>query len=129
MAIIDSTITIGDQEVKVLVEGDDSHKSVRSSFGRSTAEISKRETDRHEDVFGKGLDLATNCAKRIVAKLQEMDPVVRPDGFQVQLGIRLDSEVGAVIAKAKSAAQLNVSMSWKKPTPKAVKVASEKQVT
>jgi hypothetical protein len=43
-----------------------------------------------------------------------MDDALRPLEFSVQLAIKLDSEVGAVIAKASAGAQLQVTMKWVK---------------
>ncbi len=65
------------------------------------------------DVFGEGVELARSCAARVAQGLANLPDAMRPDEFELQLAIKLDSEVGAVIAKARAGAQLQVSMRWK----------------
>ena len=64
------------------------------------------------DLFGDGLELARYCATHVVENIKKMGSAVRPEEFQVQLAIKLDSEVGAVIAKTTAGAQLQVTMKW-----------------
>ncbi len=40
--------------------------------------------------------------------------MARPSEFEVQLAIKLDSQVGAILAKASAEAQLQVTMKWVK---------------
>jgi hypothetical protein len=42
-----------------------------------------------------------------------MDEATRPEELEVKIAIKLDSEVGAVIAKASTGAQIEVTMKWK----------------
>jgi Trypsin-co-occurring domain 1 len=69
------------------------------------------------DVFGEGLALARACAARVAETLEEITRESRPEEFTLQLAIRLDSEVGAVIAKASAGAQLQVEIKWRCDTP------------
>jgi hypothetical protein len=71
------------------------------------------------DVFGEGLALARACAARVAETLGEMAKESRPDEFTLQLAIKLDSQVGAVIAKASAGAQLQVEIKWKCGTAEA----------
>jgi len=65
------------------------------------------------DVFGEGVELARSCAARVAEGLSGMPDRLRPDEFELQIAIKLDSEVGAVVAKASAGAQLQVTMRWK----------------
>lgn len=65
------------------------------------------------DLFGDGLELAKNCATRVVSSIKEMGDTAKPDEFQLQFAIKLDTEVGAIIAKTSTEAQLQVTMTWK----------------
>ncbi|MFX0200110.1 MAG: CU044_2847 family protein [Candidatus Hodarchaeota archaeon] len=65
-----------------------------------------------KDLFGDGLQLAHNCALQVVNRIKDMNEFVRPDEFSLQLAIKLDSEVGAVLAKMGTEAQMLVSMKW-----------------
>ncbi len=71
------------------------------------------------DVFGEGLALARACAARVAETLGEISRESRPEEFTLQLAIKLDSEIGAVIAKASAGAQLQVEIKWKCSAPDA----------
>ena len=71
------------------------------------------------DVFGEGLALARACAVRVAETLGEIARESRPEEFTLQLAIKLDSEVGAMIAKASAGAQLQVEIKWKCSPPDA----------
>ena len=114
MTVIDSSVTVGDQEVKLFIEADSEHKPLRTAFGHEK-DGAPKVADRRDDVFGQGLELATAAAQRVAQTIDMMAGDVRPDTFQLQFGIRLDGEVGPVITKAKAGAHLNISMSWDKP--------------
>jgi hypothetical protein len=78
------------------------------------AEAAQKVVTLARDVFGEGLELARSCAARVARGLDDMPETMRPDEFELQLAIKLDSEVGAVIAKARAGAQLQVSMRWRR---------------
>ena len=69
--------------------------------------------EKARDVFGEGLDLARACAIRVADTLGQIAAESRPEEFTLQLAIKLDTQVGAVIAKASAGAQLQVQMKWK----------------
>lgn len=66
------------------------------------------------DVFSKGMNLIRTCAEQVVSAIQKVDQATRPTEFEVQIAIKLDSEVGAILAKASAEAQLQVSLRWTK---------------
>jgi hypothetical protein len=70
--------------------------------------------DTAKDIFGSGMQLIRICAEQVVSTIQKVDQAVRPSEFQVQLAIKLDSTVGAVLAKASAEAQLQVTLKWVK---------------
>jgi hypothetical protein len=72
-----------------------------------------------QDVFGEGLELARACARRVAGKLDEINRESRPEEVTVQLSIKLDSQVGAVVARASAGAQLQVTIKWKCGAPDA----------
>ncbi|KPA17573.1 hypothetical protein MHK_002205 [Candidatus Magnetomorum sp. HK-1] len=65
------------------------------------------------ELFDKGMDLARNCAAKVVESMKKMGDTVRPSEFQLQFAVKLDTQVGAVLAKAGTEAQLQVTMTWK----------------
>jgi len=65
------------------------------------------------DLVGDGVALARACAQRFSVGLRELPkgtPV--PDEVELQLGITLDAELGAVLAKTKVSAQLQLTLRW-----------------
>ena len=58
------------------------------------------------------MKLARNCAVQVIEEVQEMNTDVCPDEFEIQLAIKLDSEIGAVLAKASAEAQMQIAMKW-----------------
>ena len=117
MPIIKSTQVIDDQEVSIYIEVDHEPKSQASSGavmrgGRSGTAAAKRVIESAEDLFGDGLKLAENCAAKVVDSIDSMNEKIRPEQVEVQLAIKLDSEVGAVLVKASAGAQMQITLKW-----------------
>jgi hypothetical protein len=64
------------------------------------------------DMLGDGVQLARACAQRFTAGLEELGESVAPDEVELQLGITLDAELGAILAKTKTSAQLQITLRW-----------------
>jgi hypothetical protein len=77
------------------------------------AEPAQKVVTLARDLFGEGVELARSCAARVARGLTNLPDAMRPDEFELQLAIKLDAEVGAVITKAHAGAQLQVSMRWR----------------
>lgn len=65
------------------------------------------------DVYGDGLDLARRCAEQAASRFSGMAEAVRPDEIEVQLAIKLDASLGAVVVQTAAEAQLQVTFRWK----------------
>ena len=68
--------------------------------------------DTAKDVFGNGMNLIRTCAEQVISTIHRIDHKMRPTTFELQLAIKLDSTVGAILAKASAEAQLQVTMKW-----------------
>ena len=66
------------------------------------------------DAFNKGMDLIRTCAEQIVTTVKNVEHVARPAEFEVQLAVKLDAQVGAILAKTSAEAQLQVTLRWTK---------------
>jgi glycine/serine hydroxymethyltransferase len=112
MPIIEVKDTVNGEEVSIYIEVDNlpiaksPYEDVRS--GESTKVVTAA-----ADVFGEAMKLTRSFAKRVVDNVKQMEETIRPEEFEVKLGIKLDSEIGAVIAKASTGAQIEVVMKWK----------------
>jgi len=109
MPVYTNTHTVDDQEIIIAIEVDKMptapgpYQDLRDGAGLQKA----------RDLFGDGLELAKSCATRVVNSIKEMGGAAKPDEFQLQFSIKLDTEVGAIIAKSSTEAQLQVTMTWK----------------
>ena len=114
MAIVQSKSEIDNQEVTLYIEmekppvakGPYDQDQLRSGPLDKVAETAR-------DVFGEGMSLIRNCARKAVEGVEKMDDAFRPEELELKIGVNLDSEVGAVIAKASAGAQIEVTMKWK----------------
>lgn len=64
------------------------------------------------DVYADGLDLARRCARQAAERLQDLGEGLRPDEVELQLSIKLDAELGALLVKSGAEAQLQVTFRW-----------------
>lgn len=68
--------------------------------------------------FQKALDTIRLVAGETIHHVREFDKEIAPDEFQIQFGIKLGGEYGAVVAKANGEAQLSVTLTYKhQPEP------------
>jgi hypothetical protein len=61
------------------------------------------------------LDHIRSMAILTLAKLQDLPR--RPDDLEVEFGVRLNAEAGAVIAKTQAEGHLKVKLAWRNSTP------------
>jgi Tfp pilus assembly protein PilF len=81
--------------------------------GDTRAHPAARVLEIAHDVYDEGLDLARRCAAQAAARLSDLGQGVTPDEVELQLAIKLDATLGAVLAKSGAEAQLQVTFRWK----------------
>jgi hypothetical protein len=64
------------------------------------------------DVYGDGLDLASRCAEEAATRLKDLAGDLKPQEVELQLSIKLDAVLGAVLVKSGAEAQLQVTFRW-----------------
>ena len=121
MPIIKSTREVDGEQIDIYIEvdeepevpdSDNPYQDVRES-------IAKKAIKAVGNVFGDGLALSRRCAREVIHSVNQMDDEVKPNEFEVQLAIKLNSEVGAALTKLGGEAQMQVTMKWTlKETPK-----------
>jgi len=112
MPIIESKDIVNGEEVAIYIEVDNL-PTVKSPYENVRSGEVAKVVAAARDVFGEAMKLTRNSAKRVVESIKQMDEDTRPEELEVKLAIKLDSEVGAVIAKASTGAQIEVTMKWK----------------
>lgn len=112
MAIAKTTSQIGNEEIEIYIQVDDKFKPqdedelMRDSSGQKIIKATA-------DLFGEGLALTRNCAAKVIESVNKMGNTIKPNEFEIQLGITLDSEAGVpMLAKAGAEAQMQVTMKW-----------------
>ena len=96
----------------VLVEVEDAGLAGETRRGLSTSAVVNRAQTTFEDVLEKAKPMATG----LVAKLRAIGDAAGnpPDEVQVEFGIILSAEAGAVLAAASATANYKVTMTWKR---------------
>ena len=67
---------------------------------------------RVNDAFEKAANTISTCAKGIVSRFEKLDEF-RPHEVEIEFGINMRAEMGAVIAKLTSEASYKVKLVWK----------------
>jgi hypothetical protein len=113
MPLVQNTITNDNGEVvTIYIEVDktptaDPHTPYTDLRGEGNQVI-----DTAKDIFGSGMSLIRTCAEQAINSINKIDHKMRPTTFELQLAIKLDSKVGAILAQAGAEAQLQVTMKW-----------------
>jgi hypothetical protein len=107
--------TVGsDQQHRIVVEVD----QVAEVDDYAGVEVRGERIDRlkaaSSDLLGDGLDLVQTCAERFSEAIGQMAEAIRPDEFEIQVAIKLDYKVGAMlVAQGAVGAHLQATMKWK----------------
>jgi hypothetical protein len=62
--------------------------------------------------FAMALDNVEQAAQSVIDRLRSLSTA--PDEIEVEFGVKLNAEAGAVIAKASSEAHFQIGLKWKK---------------
>ncbi len=124
MPIITSTSnTVNGEQIDIYIEVDEVPEGSDSKNPytgvRERESLAKKAVKAVGNVFGDGLDLSRKCAEEVIRSVNQMSETVKPNEFEVQLAIKLNTEVGAALTKLGGEAQMQVKMKWTlKETPK-----------
>ena len=96
----------------ILVEVEDLGLSGETRRGLSASAVMERAQTSFEDALDKARPMATG----LVEKLRAVGEAAGnpPDEVQVEFGIVLSAEAGAVLAAASAGANYKVTMTWKR---------------
>jgi hypothetical protein len=76
------------------------------------ANPAERVLDAARDVYGDGLALARRLAEQAADSFAGMPRALRPAEIEMQLAIKLDASLGAVLVQTGAEAQLQVTFRW-----------------
>ena len=83
--------------------------------GLIEASLSEHVAEQATKTFEEAIDRIKPAAELITKKLSDL--VVEPDEIEIEFGIKLSGELGAVIAAASVDANYVVKMKWLKSSP------------
>jgi len=103
---------VKEKEVEILVDfGDEGGGLVPVSRGGKIGEVTSELVEKSKEALDKAMVTIQGMAKRTIAAAKDLsDP---PDAIEVEFGIKLDAEAGAMVAKAGTEASINVKMVWR----------------
>jgi hypothetical protein len=112
--IIKSTSEVEGEQIDIYIEVDEVPQVSDSNnvYQDVRESLAKKAVKAVGNVFGDGLALSRKCAKEVIHSVNQMDDEVKPNEFEVQLAIKLNSEVGAALTKLGGEAQMQVTMKW-----------------
>lgn len=76
------------------------------------ARPAERVMETARDVYGDGLALARRLAEQAAGSFAHIPQALRPAEVEVQLAIKLDASLGAVLVQTGAEAQLQVTFRW-----------------
>jgi hypothetical protein len=97
----------------ILVEVEDVGVGGETRRGLSTSAVVERAQTSFEDALEKAQPMASG----LVGKLRAIGDAVGnpPDEVQVEFGLILSAQAGAILAAASATANYKVTMTWKRP--------------
>jgi hypothetical protein len=85
------------------------HKASRG--GAATMEALKEKSD---EALHLAMQTIRSMSYRVFNTMDTIGTKARPDEAEIEFGINLDTEVGALVAKASTGAQIKVTLKWNK---------------
>ncbi|MFF5754871.1 CU044_2847 family protein [Streptomyces longwoodensis] len=99
---IETDLSVTPRDGLDLVYGDE---VTRAGAGRRVVRVAR-------DAYTDAIDLARRCAGQAVRRFEELGEDVRPDEIEMQLAIKVDAGVVALV-KSGAEAQLQVTFRWR----------------
>ena len=114
MTIIKDTLkNEAGQEVTMYIEVDNTHPG-QAMRGSDPYGATRGIPQQAQELFTKAMGLIHLCAEQVSESVAHISDKARPEAFEVQFSVKIDAEVGAVLAKSSSEAQLAVTLKWGK---------------
>ena len=78
----------------------------------SVSVMSDKDLQRMQDALERAMGTMKAMARRVADTVRELEGSVRPNEAEVEFGINLSAEAGALLAKASTEAQISVKLKW-----------------
>ena len=118
MAIIRDTVQCDGQEVEIFIEVGDLVDTQAllprhdGQFPHDPLGAAQEGVHQVKNAFASARDLIGACASNVSEAVLRMADKTRPSEWEVQIGIKFNSELNAILAKSQGEAQLQVTLRW-----------------
>lgn len=102
--------TEGAQVINIEIEGRGGERYQPFDYGPTRGDP----TELGTEAFAKGMALIRTCAEQIAETVAKVSEQSKPTGVEVELGIKLEGQVGALVVASGVEAHLHVKLSWNK---------------
>ena len=109
--VVDKALIEG-REVDILIEVDQPTLEKSSPYTDLRESRGEQVLKTTGELFDSALKLVRNCSSRVVNGIEQLGHEYRPDAVEMQLAIRLDAQLGAILTKASAGAQMQVTLKW-----------------
>lgn len=100
------------EDVEILVDFEESAAGlVPVSRGGKAGEVTEELVEKSRQAIDKAMDTIQGMAAKTIAAAKKISEP--PDAIEVEFGIKLDAEAGAMVAKAGTEASITVKMVWR----------------
>jgi len=100
----------GAQVIHIEIDAPGADRYQRFDYGPTRGDP----TEMAAEAFTQGMALIRTCAEQVAETVAKVSAAAKPTSVEVEFGIKLNGEVGALIAKTGAEAHLNVKLSWNK---------------
>ncbi len=94
-------------DVAIYIEVDEKSLATHDPYSET-----RGASEQAREAFQKATELIRTCAENIASSIHSVPEKIRPKEFEVQFAIKIDTQVGALIAKSSTEAQLQVTLRW-----------------
>ena len=101
-----ATISFEEDDDLILVEFEET--GVRPTSSREPREL----VEKSKQAIERSMITVRRMAKKAIKAIHDIPVSERPHTFQFQFGIKLNGEVGAVVAKAGAETAFTITMTW-----------------
>ena len=96
-------ICVGDEVIKIEIDTTPEQGEVEAARPREIAEHA-------QDAFEQAIHTARASAEKFIQMAKSLSQ--KPSKVEIEFGLKLDAEVGAMVAKASTNAHYKVTLSW-----------------
>jgi hypothetical protein len=112
-------ITTLDEEFIILIEWPGQRGGIQKASRGDTLQAMQ---EKSQKAINLAMGTIRAMAYRVSKTMDTLEDKVRPDEAEVEFGINLDAEAGAMLAKASAGAQITVKLKWTIEQPERAKV-------